>query len=112
MKGIRFTQQAKEELKNFERLLRFWLSCSDMTRPELLEYKTAERIFVEHKPQGQRLMCIKDGQKEQIGCGLHHESFKGADILFIYVGAILDCANKFKTSFGEEIIKTLKKRGK
>ena len=111
MSEIRFTQEAKNEFNAFERTLRLWLSSSDMTRPELLEFKTAERIFVRHEPEGQRLMCIKNGVEEQIGCGLHHESTEGSDVLFMYIGALLDCENDFKTCFSKEIIKTLKNRG-
>ena len=111
MSEIRFTQKAKNEFNAFERTLRLWLSSSDMTRPELLEFKTAERIFVRHEPEGKRLMCIKNGVEEQIGCGLHRESSEGSDILFMYIGAVLDCENDFKTCFSNEIIKTLKKRG-
>ena len=111
MRKIKFTQKTKSEIKVFERVLRLWLSSSDMTRPELLEFKTAERIFVRHEPEGQRLMCIKDGQEMQIGCGLHHESMEVSDVLFMYIGALLDSENDFKTCFSKEIIKTLKKRG-
>lgn len=97
--------------ETLERLLSMWLSFSDMTCSELLEYKTAENFFVEHETEAMYLMCIHDGQLKQIGCGLHRESDRNTEFLFAYVGALLDCENEFKTCFSNEIIKTLKKRG-
>lgn len=107
MRGIKFTQKAMKEHKLFERLLRAWLSYSDMTKLDLFEHKTDEKIFVEHEPEGRRLMCIRNGKKEQIGCGLHCESSEDAKLLFMYIGALLDCENDFKTHFSNEIIETL-----
>lgn len=46
-----------------------------------IRFTTAERIFVRHEPEGKRLMCIKDGQEMQIGCGLHNESTEGSEVL-------------------------------
>lgn len=109
MKEIKFTEKAMEENKMFERALRSWLAFSEMTKKDLFEYKTAEKMYVEKTVEGCRLMCIKDGGEEQIGCGLSKDSSDGVEMLFMYAGAILDYENNFKTHFGDEILKSLNK---
>lgn len=108
MKILKFTDKATEEIKMYERVMRSWLSYSDMTIKDLLEYKTAKKIYVEKTLDGYCLMCIKDGKEEQIGYGLSKYSTEGVETLFLYVGVVLDRENNFKTHFSNEILKSLK----
>ena len=107
----KFAEKGGGLLGDLERALKIWLSASGMTRDELLEYKTAEKFFVEHEPEGRRLMCVINGEKEQVGCGLHRESHESSWYLFMYIGTLLDYENGFKTKFGDEILRTVRKRG-
>ena len=107
----KFAEKGGGLLGDLERALKIWLSASGMTRDELLEYKTAEKFFVEHEPEGRRLMCVINGEKEQVGCGLHRESSESSWFLFMYIGTLLDYENGFKTKFGDEILRTVRKRG-
>ncbi len=108
MKILKFMEKATEEFKMFERALRSWLAFSEMTKKDLLEYKTAKKIYAEKTSEGCRLMCVKDGHREQIGCGLSKDSTADIGMLFMYAGAVLDYANNFKTFFSNEILQSLK----
>lgn len=93
--------------RNFLDTFDEWLEISKLQPKNLEQYKTADKFFVEYRLGNYCLMCIKNGQKQQIGQGLDKKIYPNLNTAFMWAGTFIDRNNKEKKHFGIQIKESL-----
>ena len=102
----RFKNSMDEET---EKLLIRWLAAVNMTKKDLLSYKTLDSLRVNVQFDGYLLVGESGKQSKIIGCGISGIAREKAKKLFMYVGLILDNANKNKTRFMQDVVESFER---
>lgn len=102
---IQFTEKGKELSSRIKKAFDEWLKASNMTKAELMEYRTVKGFHIAEDETGFYLAYYENGVEKQIGCGLYKEQFSEAQWIFGYICALLDNGNNYKSSFSKEYLK-------
>lgn len=108
---IRFTEKGKELNRQIDKAFEEWLKASELTKAELLKYKTVRGFHIAEDDVGYYLAYYDKGVEKQIGCGLYKEQLYEAGWIFGYVCALLDDGNDYKSTFSKEFLKWGAKNG-
>lgn len=90
-------------------LLVRWLAAANMTKKDLLSYKTFERLRVNVQYDGYLLVGESGKQSKIIGCGISGIAREKAKKLFMHVGLILDKANENKTRLMRDVVESFER---
>ena len=102
---IRFTEKGMELNKQIEQALNEWLKASEMTKEQLLEYKSVKGFHIAEEQDGFYLAYYEKGIEKPIGVGLYREQLHEAQWIFGYICALLDNGNNYRSEFSKEFLK-------
>lgn len=92
-----------------DKTLTRWLAAVNMTKKDLLKYKTVDKLRVNVQFDGYLLVGESGKQSKIIGCGISGIAKEKAKKLFMYVGLILDNANNNKTRFMRDVVESFER---
>lgn len=102
----RFKNSMDDEI---DKTLTRWLAAVNMTKKDLLKYKTVDKLRVNVQFDGYLLVGESGKQSKIIGCGISGIAKEKAKKLFMYVGLILDNANNNKTRFMRDVVESFER---